>query len=180
MTSQSLRFQVLQESNYTCAYCGGRAPDVVLEVDHIVPRSRGGTNDRSNLVSACFSCNRGKRDAEGVLPPLESPEPKVWPVGAFFHYLDEDGFIARQGRILSLDGDTAWVELYSFLDGQSDGARYGYEVGGWQRWKLYETPRAMRFAWVLEGAHRGLWPQSEVDNFDRHERSFAAGRGISR
>jgi hypothetical protein len=33
---------------------------VILEIDHIIPVVDGGTNDRANLVTACFDCNRGK------------------------------------------------------------------------------------------------------------------------
>jgi len=56
-----LRFQILRRDNFTCQYCGQHAPDVRLEVDHIVARANGGTDDASNLVTACFACNRGKQ-----------------------------------------------------------------------------------------------------------------------
>jgi len=45
----------------------GLKPDVTLEVDHVVPRSRGGTDDPENLVTSCQDCNRGKSGA-----PLDS------------------------------------------------------------------------------------------------------------
>ena len=60
--SKSTRFEVFKRDSFTCQYCGKRAPDVVLEVDHINPVSKGGDNDISNLITACFDCNRGKRD----------------------------------------------------------------------------------------------------------------------
>lgn len=55
-----LRFEVLRRDNHTCRYCGASAPDVELVVDHVVPRALGGTNDPSNLVTACRECNSGK------------------------------------------------------------------------------------------------------------------------
>jgi hypothetical protein len=58
--SQTLRFEVFKRDLFTCQYCGKRAPDVVLEVDHIKPVSKGGSNAIENLVSACKECNRGK------------------------------------------------------------------------------------------------------------------------
>lgn len=58
---KSLRFEVFARDGFVCQYCGSRPPDVVLEVDHIHPRSRGGTDDIINLVTSCYECNRGKR-----------------------------------------------------------------------------------------------------------------------
>ena len=62
--SKKLRFEVFKRDAFTCQYCGKKAPDVVLEVDHIKPVSKGGKNELLNLVTACFECNRGKRDVE--------------------------------------------------------------------------------------------------------------------
>lgn len=55
------RFKVLERDNFTCRYCGGRPPDVILEVDHIHPISLGGSSSYDNLVTSCRPCNRGKR-----------------------------------------------------------------------------------------------------------------------
>lgn len=46
--------------DYTCAYCGERGKK--LECDHVIPVSRGGSNEKYNLVTSCFSCNRSKSD----------------------------------------------------------------------------------------------------------------------
>lgn len=62
--SKKLRFEVFKRDAFTCQYCGKKAPDVVLEVDHIKPVSKGGKNELLNLVTACFECNRGKRNIE--------------------------------------------------------------------------------------------------------------------
>jgi len=58
--SKSVRFEVFKRDRFTCQYCGAKAPDVVLHVDHIHPVSEGGSNDIMNLVAACASCNGGK------------------------------------------------------------------------------------------------------------------------
>lgn len=58
----TLRFEILRRDGFTCRYCGRRPPHVVLHVDHVVPWSKGGTNDPSNLRAACQDCNLGKRD----------------------------------------------------------------------------------------------------------------------
>jgi len=58
--SKKLRFEVFKKNSFKCIYCGRSAPDVLLEVDHIIPVSKGGKNDLFNLVTSCFDCNRGK------------------------------------------------------------------------------------------------------------------------
>ncbi len=57
---KSVRFEVFKRDNFTCQYCGSKAPEVVLECDHIKPVAGGGTNAIMNLVTACVDCNRGK------------------------------------------------------------------------------------------------------------------------
>jgi len=58
--STRTRFRVLNKFKFTCQYCGRKAPDVVLHVDHIIPRSLGGTAQEDNLTVACSECNLGK------------------------------------------------------------------------------------------------------------------------
>ena len=62
-----VREYLLAKWGRRCAYCG--AEDVPLEVDHIVPRSRGGSDRVSNLTLACHSCNqrKGNRPLEEFL-----------------------------------------------------------------------------------------------------------------
>lgn len=55
---QRLRLIVLNRDAWTCGYCGRPA----TTVDHVTPKSRGGTDDEANLIAACLSCNSGKRD----------------------------------------------------------------------------------------------------------------------
>lgn len=59
-----VRFEVFKRDKFTCQYCGASAPDVTLEIDHIKPVSKGGTNDILNLVTACRECNSGKTNRE--------------------------------------------------------------------------------------------------------------------
>lgn len=58
--SNKLRFEVFKRDSFTCQYCGRKAPDVVLEVDHIKPVAEGGKNTLLNLITSCYECNRGK------------------------------------------------------------------------------------------------------------------------
>jgi CRISPR/Cas system Type II protein with McrA/HNH and RuvC-like nuclease domain len=54
------RFEVFKKYNFTCQYCGRRTPEVILEIDHVIPKSKSGTDDIDNLIASCFECNRGK------------------------------------------------------------------------------------------------------------------------
>lgn len=58
--SKRTRFEVFKRDSFTCQYCGRSAPDIILEVDHIEPVSKGGKNNLLNLVTSCVDCNRGK------------------------------------------------------------------------------------------------------------------------
>jgi len=53
-----LREYLLQKFDHSCVYCG--LTDVPLEIDHVKPRSRGGSDRASNLVIACIGCNEEK------------------------------------------------------------------------------------------------------------------------
>ena len=53
---KNLREFVFSKTNGRCAYCGAKAE----EIDHIIPRSNGGTNSTYNLVASCRSCNERK------------------------------------------------------------------------------------------------------------------------
>lgn len=61
----SLRNEVLLRDGGRCKQCGRSAEKdkVPLEVDHIVPVSEGGGNDKNNLQTLCFDCNRGKSNS---------------------------------------------------------------------------------------------------------------------
>lgn len=60
--SKNIRFELFKRDSFKCQYCGASAPDVLLQVDHIKPISKGGTDDLTNLITACADCNVGKRD----------------------------------------------------------------------------------------------------------------------
>ncbi len=62
--SGTLRYEVLKRAAFRCELCGASAEDHALEVDHIVPRNAGGSDDLSNLQALCYSCNAMKRDRD--------------------------------------------------------------------------------------------------------------------
>lgn len=89
---QKRKAVILERDGYRCQYCGlTRADGAILEVDHKVPRARGGADRMSNLITSCRDCNRSKRDKPLGIPPLKKPDrhiinadgsvTHVWPDG---------------------------------------------------------------------------------------------------
>jgi ATP adenylyltransferase len=64
--SGSIRFNILKRARSRCELCGISAERKALEVDHIVPRNKGGSDDPSNLQALCYSCNSMKRDRDST------------------------------------------------------------------------------------------------------------------
>ena len=62
--SGSLKYEVLKAAQFHCELCGVSADIRALEVDHIIPRNLGGTDDPTNLQALCYSCNSMKRDKD--------------------------------------------------------------------------------------------------------------------
>ena len=64
--SGSIRYNVLKDAKFRCELCGISADTKALEVDHIIPRNKGGTDDINNLHVLCYSCNSMKRDKDST------------------------------------------------------------------------------------------------------------------
>lgn len=62
--SGSIRYEVLSRAKFKCELCGISADEKNLEVDHIFPKSLGGTDDLSNHQALCYSCNAAKRNTD--------------------------------------------------------------------------------------------------------------------
>lgn len=88
------RKRVIKRDGGKCCYCG---KDKNLTIDHLIPRSRGGTNTWTNLVTSCFRCNSNKGDKtpeEAGMKLLKKPyEPTIF------------------SSILSADVGEAWTQF---------------------------------------------------------------------
>lgn len=64
---KSTRYAIYHRDGFDCVYCLGVFPPDFsgrdLSLDHIVPRSQGGTHRADNLVTCCRTCNSRKQDA---------------------------------------------------------------------------------------------------------------------
>jgi diadenosine tetraphosphate (Ap4A) HIT family hydrolase len=60
----TIRYEVLRRAKFRCELCGISADVKALEVDHIIPRNKGGADDPANFQALCYSCNAMKRDRD--------------------------------------------------------------------------------------------------------------------
>jgi ATP adenylyltransferase len=58
------RYEVLKRARFRCELCGVPADEKALEVDHILPRNHGGSDNLHNFQALCYSCNATKRDRD--------------------------------------------------------------------------------------------------------------------
>ena len=57
----SVRQYIYQRDNYQCQSCGQTQTETTLNIDHIIPLAKGGSNDMSNLQTLCHTCNQKKK-----------------------------------------------------------------------------------------------------------------------
>jgi diadenosine tetraphosphate (Ap4A) HIT family hydrolase/5-methylcytosine-specific restriction endonuclease McrA len=62
--SGSIKYEILKRATFRCELCGISADKKALEVDHIIPRNHGGSDEKSNFQALCYSCNAMKRDRD--------------------------------------------------------------------------------------------------------------------
>jgi 5-methylcytosine-specific restriction endonuclease McrA len=75
------RKNVFKRDRYTCQYCGCQPGPEELTIDHVMPRSRGGTSTWENCLLACVACNKRKADktpAEAGMIPRKAPKKPSW------------------------------------------------------------------------------------------------------
>lgn len=75
------RRNIYEHYGYRCAYCGVKFATSDLNLEHIIPRSRGGRTDWANVVTACIPCNlrKGNRlPEEANMKLLVKPTKPAW------------------------------------------------------------------------------------------------------
>ncbi|MCW5933624.1 MAG: HNH endonuclease [Fimbriimonadia bacterium] len=74
--SEALRESVRKSANHRCGYCLSPQQYVMsrLEIEHIIPRSKGGSNDETNLWLSCSLCNRFKGAQTTAIDPQSGKE----------------------------------------------------------------------------------------------------------
>ena len=75
------RMNIFARDASTCQYCGRRLPRTELNLDHVVPRSRGGSTSWENVVCSCVPCNLhkgGRTPQEAAMRLLRLPARPRW------------------------------------------------------------------------------------------------------
>jgi hypothetical protein len=75
------RKSVFERDNFTCQYCGHKKKKEELSMDHVLPRSRGGPSNFTNIVTACKPCNAWKDNQtpeEAGMALLKKPTAPRW------------------------------------------------------------------------------------------------------
>lgn len=170
--SVALRLLVLKRDRYTCTYCGVSGQNAELEVDHIHPVSKGGSNHVSNLTTACKKCNLEKRAKTGITPHIAGGAGYI---GLYLHTWKEDEQsrpgkrIEYQGRIERIDGEDVFVQLFSWLDGSPTSlVVFPKEFVKSSECTLYVNRRAMVEAYLDHNDCHGeeRWYQLRLEGFD--------------
>ena len=111
-----IRLQVMTRKNIllrdgnVCQYCGQKFKSDELTLDHVIPKSRGGSKSWNNLVSCCGPCNRKKDNRtpqEAGMPLLHRPLPASVHTGRSLL------------RSIGLSVDNAWSK-YLYADSEGD------------------------------------------------------------
>lgn len=153
--SKRLRFEILRRDNHTCQYCGEKAPDVTLHVDHVKPKTLGGNDSPENLVTACKDCNTGKTSSSLDAPLVAA--------------------IAQR----NLDWEIRAAELSAKMRGTLDRDRIYCDdlEGHWNEWaELLGRDIPLPFGWqssALQWAGMGV-PEESI------ERAIDAAMGAKR
>jgi hypothetical protein len=111
--SKRTRFEVFKRDGFRCVYCGSTPNDGPLHVDHVDPVAEGGSDDLTNLVTACASCNLGKSDV-----PLSRRAPALDPAAAAEQAEQIQAWVAAQRSVINAKRDSEqemvnlWCETF--------------------------------------------------------------------
>ena len=146
------RFEVFKRDRFTCSYCGRTPPEVLLEADHIMPKAAGGSDDITNLTTACATCNSGKAARlleEGTAPvvgraTIEEIAERLDQARAYMEVLGGMQAVVERQWSMFID---AWADAF--------GAQRLEDGSGSE--------------WSLTGHGNQLWPnEHSVKRFLRH------------
>ena len=113
--SGTLRYEVLKRAASRCELCGVSNEVRALEVDHIVPRNFGGSDDLSNLQALCYSCNAMKRDRDTTDFRGMTAMYRERSIGCIFCDIDEDRIIVENELMVAINDALPVTEGHCLL-----------------------------------------------------------------
>lgn len=155
-----MKAYLLEKYQHTCQYCAGASEDKVLEWEHILPKTRGGSDRLKNATLACRTCNQKKDDLT----------PEEW--------LDK---LTAKKRHTKLEEEQIKC-LKRFLEGKQNGQNLRYAA--WcnaMRWRLKESIEGMEGTLSLELASGGRTAKNRHDlgyKKDHHIDALCVGKHI--
>ena len=72
---------LLERDHHKCQYCGRKLDDSLLNMDHVIPRDKGGKTSWENIVTACIKCNSKKANLlphQANMHLIKKPERPRW------------------------------------------------------------------------------------------------------
>src|SRR5262245_45542433 len=145
------RFEVFKRDEFTCQYCGRKSPEVVLEVDHIIPVSDGGTDDPINLWTSCWDCNRGKADVPlNTLVTGEDPHDRA------IELLERERQLFEYNRVLAAERARREAETWELV-------HYWKSELGYTDKKELATIGELDYRWLVNALAR--CPKEKIRDF---------------
>lgn len=99
--SEDKRMSILEKTGCKCARCGKLLSLKSMTVEHIVPVSKGGTNEDINLIALCYNCNQDKKNF------VVSPR-------AYYNYIPYDLLVQIQEHYAQFLKDVPWYGKYNY------------------------------------------------------------------
>lgn len=99
---KDIKKRILSKSDNACAHCKKPLTIADMTIDHMIPLSKGGTNEESNLIALCFHCNTEKDD--DVVNPI-----------SYYKYLKEEHAKAALEQHKAYCEDISWLTTKNYL-----------------------------------------------------------------
>ncbi len=97
------RNAAVRRDDHTCRHCGASAPEAKMTVDHVIPVALGGSNDPTNLVTACSDCNAGKSSSTANSQVVEDVDMKAAQWAKAMEIVAHGRRVEREERLMTLD-----------------------------------------------------------------------------
>lgn len=165
--SSGVKLRVMKRDTFRCTYCGVSGNDAELQVDHIIPMSKGGSNHISNLTTACAKCNNTKNDTIGWANNTQADQSdEDCTSRLIFIHIIKEGRIRNQGTVLEKNDGHWLVQRYSMLDGSETDvvALSEHDIFNPDKVRMYRSEEEWKLAVVKQHALDGMLKGSIEEN----------------